>query len=70
MPSKFHENLQIGSKVISGVHTYMYRQTHIQTGNLINLLSFLESRLKTGNKTSYSLKLLVTQILHISKSNS
>jgi hypothetical protein len=40
----FHENLPSGSKVISGGHTD--RQTDRQTGDLISLLSFLESRLK------------------------
>jgi hypothetical protein len=37
-PTKFHENLPSGAKVISG-------DTHRQTGDLISLLSFLESRL-------------------------
>jgi hypothetical protein len=41
LPTKYHENLPSGSKVSSGTHT------HTQTGHLISLLSFLESRLKT-----------------------
>jgi hypothetical protein len=40
LPTKFHENSHIGSKVISGTHT------HTQAGDLIILLSLLESRLK------------------------
>jgi hypothetical protein len=38
--TKFHENLQSSSEVISGGHTYR------QTGDLISLLSFLESMIK------------------------
>jgi hypothetical protein len=38
--TKFHENLPRGSEVISGEHIDR------QTGDLISLLSFLESRLK------------------------
>jgi hypothetical protein len=38
--TKFHENPPRGSEVISRGHT------HRQTGDLINLLLFLESRLK------------------------
>jgi hypothetical protein len=43
LPTKFHENPPIGSKVISG-----HRQTdrHTQAGDLISPLSFFESRLK------------------------
>jgi hypothetical protein len=41
LSTKFHENLPIGSKVISGGQTD--RQA---TGDLISLLSFLESMLK------------------------
>jgi hypothetical protein len=37
--TKFHENVPSGSEVISG-------GTRRQTGDLISLLSFLESRLK------------------------
>jgi hypothetical protein len=40
----FHETLPSGSEVIRGGHTD--KQTHRQTGDLIILLSFLESRLK------------------------
>jgi hypothetical protein len=40
LPTKLHENLPLGSKVSSGV------ETHRQTGDLISLLSFLESRLE------------------------
>jgi hypothetical protein len=40
--TKFHENLPIGSKVISGGDTHTDRET----GNFISLHSFLESRLK------------------------
>jgi hypothetical protein len=39
--TRFHENLPIGTEVISGGHTGR------QTGDLISLLSFLEIRLKT-----------------------
>jgi hypothetical protein len=39
--TKFHENLLSSSKVIIGGHTER------QTGDLISLLLFLESRLKT-----------------------
>jgi hypothetical protein len=42
--TRFHENLQIGSKVISGVHTDKTDgQTHTQTGDLKSLLSKSES---------------------------
>jgi hypothetical protein len=47
LPTKFHENLPSGSKVISGTHTHTHTQTDRQTGDFISLLSFLESRLKT-----------------------
>jgi hypothetical protein len=41
---KFNDNTRRGSEIISGRHTD--RQTDRQTGDLIRLLSFLESRLK------------------------
>jgi hypothetical protein len=41
----YHENLRSGSKVISG--TPPPPNKHTQKGDLISLLSFLESRLKT-----------------------
>jgi hypothetical protein len=41
MASSVYENPLAGSKVISGRHR------HAQVGDLISLLSFLESRLKT-----------------------
>jgi hypothetical protein len=44
-PTKFHENAPIYSKVISG--GYAGTHTHTHDGDLISLLSFLESRLKT-----------------------
>jgi hypothetical protein len=43
IPTKYHEHLPSGLEVISGG-----TQTDRQTGDLIGLLSFLESRLKTG----------------------
>jgi hypothetical protein len=50
LTTKFHENLPMDSKVIRGTHRQTERHTHIQTdrqtGDLINLLSFVESRLK------------------------
>jgi hypothetical protein len=47
LPTKYHENLPSGSKVISRGHTdtHIYTQTDRQTGDLIRLLSFLQSRL-------------------------
>jgi hypothetical protein len=45
--TKFHKNLPSSSKVISRAHRN--RQMDKQTGDLISLLSFLESRLKTMN---------------------
>jgi hypothetical protein len=48
--TKFHENLQNGSKVISGGHT----DTHRHTGDLISLLPFLESRVKKLLHRNYS----------------
>jgi hypothetical protein len=45
LPTKFNENPPLGSKIISGGHTD--RQIYGQTGDLISLLSFLESRLKS-----------------------
>jgi hypothetical protein len=46
VPTKFHENLPIGSKVISEGHTDR------QTDDLISLLSFFESGLKYDMKVS------------------
>jgi hypothetical protein len=47
--AKFYESLLSSSKVISGTHTHTHTHTHTythrQTGDLICLLSFLESRL-------------------------
>jgi hypothetical protein len=45
LPTKFHENSPIGSKVISGTHTHIHTRAHRQAGDLVSLLSFLESRL-------------------------
>jgi hypothetical protein len=42
MPTKFHENLPVDSKVIMG-------DTDRQTDDLISLLSFMGSRLKIIN---------------------
>jgi hypothetical protein len=59
--TKYHENLAGGSKVISGgtrthAREHTHTHTHTQTGDLISLLSFLESRLKIKlNKVTYSL---------------
>jgi hypothetical protein len=48
LPTKSHENPPVGSKVISGGHTgaRAHTRTDRQAGDLISLLSFLESRLK------------------------
>jgi hypothetical protein len=43
LPTKYHENPQIGSEVISGGYTER------QAGDLISPLSVFESRLKTGS---------------------
>jgi hypothetical protein len=40
LPTKYHDNLPRGSKIISET------RTHTHTGDLISLLSFLDSRLK------------------------
>jgi hypothetical protein len=53
--TKFHENLPSGLKVISG-GTDRHRHTNRQTGDLISLLSFLESRLKGQKNFSQVLK--------------
>jgi hypothetical protein len=42
MPTKFHENIPIGSKDDGGAD----RPKHRQDGDLIGLFPFLESRLK------------------------
>jgi hypothetical protein len=48
LPTKFHENQPIGSKVIrGGTHRHTNKHTDRQAGDFISLLSFLESRLKT-----------------------
>jgi hypothetical protein len=51
--TKFHPNLSTSSKVVGGgpqrhthIHIHTYIHTHTQTGDLISLLSILESRLK------------------------
>jgi hypothetical protein len=48
--TKYHENLPSGSKAISGGHTDRqtdtHTHTHTHTGDLINLLSFLDSRIR------------------------
>jgi hypothetical protein len=48
--TKFYETLPSGSKVITGGHIDRQTDTHTytHTGDLISLLSFLESRLKVG----------------------
>jgi hypothetical protein len=43
LPTRFHKNLPIGSKVDGG-----QTDTQRQDGDLIRLISFLESRLKRG----------------------
>jgi hypothetical protein len=45
LPTKFHENPPIGSKVISGGHADACAHIRAQAGDFISLLSFLESRL-------------------------
>jgi hypothetical protein len=55
--TKFHENLPSGSEVITG-------GAHKQTGNLIRLFSFLESRLEM------ELKEIVSEVvdwIHLAK---
>jgi hypothetical protein len=56
--AKFHPSLSAGSKIISRdtdrqTHTHTHTHTHTytdrQTGDLISLLSFSESRLKCAN---------------------
>jgi hypothetical protein len=54
LPAKFNENLPSGSKVINGGHT----QTGRHTDDLINLLSFLETRLIKLNKFLFTLSLI------------
>jgi hypothetical protein len=48
LPTKFHKIQPSGSKVISWGHTHTHKHTHThrQTGDLISLLSILESTLK------------------------
>jgi hypothetical protein len=52
-PTKHHENLQSCSKVVSG------GQRDRQTGELISLLYFLESRLEIGNSLFKKIILLL-----------
>jgi hypothetical protein len=46
LPTKFHENSSIGSKVISGGHRQTHTHADRQTGDLLSPFPFFESRLK------------------------